>query len=118
LARKPFGVLASSPVRPGSEIERIAGEGIDTFITGEAPHWAAIAAAEMGLNLLLAGHYATETFGVKALAAHLAGNSSLIGNSSICQPVFKDYCTPARNLLFTTGSQPAINPRQCFPDYW
>jgi dinuclear metal center YbgI/SA1388 family protein len=56
----------------GSEIERIAGEGIDTFISGEAPHWAAIAAAEMGLNLLLAGHYATETFGVKALAAHLA----------------------------------------------
>jgi len=61
----------------GSEIERIAGEGIDTFITGEAPHWAAIAAAEMGLNLLLAGHYATETSGVKALAAHLAGKFQL-----------------------------------------
>ena len=61
----------------GSEIERIAAEGIDTFITGEAPHWAAIAAAEMGLNLLLAGHYATETFGVKALAAHLAGKFRL-----------------------------------------
>jgi len=61
----------------GSEIERIAGEGIDTFITGEAPHWAAIAAAEMGLNLLLAGHYATETFGVKTLAAHIAGKFQL-----------------------------------------
>ena len=56
----------------GSEIERVAAEGIDTFITGEAPHWAAIAAEELGINLLLAGHYATETFGVKALAAHLA----------------------------------------------
>src|SRR5205823_11859988 len=32
----------------GSEIERIATEGIDTFITGEAPHWAAIAAEEIG----------------------------------------------------------------------
>ena len=61
----------------GSEIEQVAGDGIDTFITGEAPHWAAIAAAEMGLNLLLAGHYATETFGVKALAAHLAGKFRL-----------------------------------------
>jgi dinuclear metal center YbgI/SA1388 family protein len=61
----------------GSEIERIAGEGIDTFITGEAPHWAAIAAAEMGLNLLIAGHYATETFGVKALAARLAAKFQL-----------------------------------------
>lgn len=56
----------------GGEIYEIAREGIDTFITGEAPHWAAIAAEELGINLLLGGHYATETFGVKALAAHLA----------------------------------------------
>ncbi len=61
----------------GSEIERIAAEGIDTFITGEAPHWAAIAAEELGINLLLAGHYATETFGVQALAAHLANEFKL-----------------------------------------
>lgn len=50
-----------------------AAEGIDTFIIiGEAPRWAAIAAEALGINLLLAGHYATETFGVKALAVHLA----------------------------------------------
>jgi putative NIF3 family GTP cyclohydrolase 1 type 2 len=42
------------------------------LITGEAPHWAAVAAEELGVNLLLGGHYATETFGVKALAAHLS----------------------------------------------
>ena len=56
----------------GSEIYDVARAGIDTFITGEAPHWAAVAAEELGMNLLLGGHYATETFGVKALAAHLA----------------------------------------------
>jgi dinuclear metal center YbgI/SA1388 family protein len=56
----------------GSEIYAVAREGIDTFITGEAPHWAAVAAEELGMNLLLGGHYATETFGVKALAAHLS----------------------------------------------
>ena len=56
----------------GSEIERVAAEGIETFITGEAPHWAAVAAEELGINLLLGGHYATETFGVKALAARLS----------------------------------------------
>jgi dinuclear metal center YbgI/SA1388 family protein len=56
----------------GSEIYRVADEGIDTFITGEAPHWAAVAAEELGVNLLLGGHYATEVFGVKALAAHLS----------------------------------------------
>ncbi|MFL6515899.1 MAG: Nif3-like dinuclear metal center hexameric protein [Chthoniobacterales bacterium] len=56
----------------GSEIYRVAAEGIDTFITGEAPHWAAVAAQELGMNLWLGGHYATETFGVKALATYLA----------------------------------------------
>ena len=56
----------------GSEIYRVAQENIDTFITGEAPHWAAVAAEELGMNLLLGGHYATEVFGVKALAAHLS----------------------------------------------
>ena len=56
----------------GSEIYRVAQEGIDTFITGEAPHWAAVAAEDLRMNLLLGGHYATEVFGVKALAAHLS----------------------------------------------
>jgi len=56
----------------GSEIYRVATEGVDTFITGEAPHWAAVAAEELGMNLWLGGHYATETFGVKALAAQLS----------------------------------------------
>ena len=61
----------------GSEIYEVAREGIDTFITGEAPHWAAVAADELGVNLLLGGHYATETFGVKALAAHLSDRFNL-----------------------------------------
>ena len=56
----------------GSEIYAAATAGVDTFITGEAPHWAAVAAEELGMNLLLGGHYATETFGVKALAVHLS----------------------------------------------
>jgi dinuclear metal center YbgI/SA1388 family protein len=56
----------------GAEIYRVAEDNIDTFITGEAPHWAAVAAEELGMNLILGGHYATETFGVKALAAHLS----------------------------------------------
>lgn len=61
----------------GGEIHKAAMEGVDTFITGEAPHWAAIAAEELGVNMLLGGHYATETFGVKALAAHVAGKLGL-----------------------------------------
>ena len=59
------------------QIAKVAGEGIDTFITGEAPHWTAITARELGLNLLLGGHYATETLGVKAFAAHLGAQFGL-----------------------------------------
>lgn len=56
----------------GGEIYAAAREGVDTYITGEAPHWAAVAAEELGINLILGGHYATETSGVKALAAELS----------------------------------------------
>jgi dinuclear metal center YbgI/SA1388 family protein len=61
----------------GSEIAKVAAEGIDTFITGEAPHWSHPLALELGSNLLLAGHYATETFGVRALAEALAARFGL-----------------------------------------
>ena len=56
----------------GSELKRAAKEGVDTFITGEGPHWTFALAEELRLNVLYGGHYATETFGVKALAEHLA----------------------------------------------
>jgi dinuclear metal center YbgI/SA1388 family protein len=56
----------------GAELKIAAAEGIDTFVTGEGPHWTYALAEELGLNVLYGGHYATETFGVKALAAHLS----------------------------------------------
>ena len=56
----------------GSFVSEAAREGLDAYVTGEGSHHTAIDAMEAGVNLLYAGHYATETFGVKALAAHLA----------------------------------------------
>jgi dinuclear metal center YbgI/SA1388 family protein len=56
----------------GGELSQAAAEGVDTFITGEGPHWTFALAEELGLNVFYAGHYATETFGVKALAAELS----------------------------------------------
>ncbi|MEM8955005.1 MAG: Nif3-like dinuclear metal center hexameric protein [Verrucomicrobiota bacterium] len=56
----------------GGEVMQAAAEGVDTLVTGEGPHWSYTAAEELGVNLFYGGHYATETFGVKALAAHLA----------------------------------------------
>jgi dinuclear metal center YbgI/SA1388 family protein len=46
--------------------------GADTFVTGETSHANYWAAADYGLNIIYAGHYATETVGVKALGQHLA----------------------------------------------
>jgi putative NIF3 family GTP cyclohydrolase 1 type 2 len=56
----------------GSELKKAAAEGVDMFVTGEGPHWTYALAEELGINLLYGGHYATETFGVKALATDLS----------------------------------------------
>jgi dinuclear metal center YbgI/SA1388 family protein len=56
----------------GDGVKQAAEEGVDTFITGEGPHWTYALAEELGVNVFYAGHYGTETFGVKALAAHLS----------------------------------------------
>lgn len=46
--------------------------GIDTFLTGEPSHSAYTLAEEMKVNLVFAGHYATETLGVKAVGKMLS----------------------------------------------
>jgi dinuclear metal center YbgI/SA1388 family protein len=56
----------------GGDLKLAAAEGVDTFITGEGPHWTYAVAEEYGINVFYGGHYATETFGVKALASHLS----------------------------------------------
>ena len=45
--------------------------GIDTFLTGEPSHSAYTLAEEMKVNLIFAGHYATETLGVHAVGETL-----------------------------------------------
>ena len=44
---------------------------IDTLIVGEGPHHTAIEAEELGIAVLYVGHYASETFGVRALGAEV-----------------------------------------------
>ncbi|MEM7416572.1 MAG: Nif3-like dinuclear metal center hexameric protein [Gemmatimonadota bacterium] len=61
----------------GSLTEEAAAAGLDAFVTGEGAHQHAFDAAEFGIHLLFAGHYATETFGVRALAEHVAERFSL-----------------------------------------
>lgn len=61
----------------GSAIDQARAAGCDTFITGEGAAHTFFDAMEGGINVLYAGHYATETVGVQALAVHLAERFSL-----------------------------------------
>jgi dinuclear metal center YbgI/SA1388 family protein len=56
----------------GSEVAKAAAAGVDAFITGEGPHWSFPLAEELEINVFYGGHYATETFGVKALGEALS----------------------------------------------
>ena len=71
---KKIGIVTGGA---GSMIESVANQGIDTFITGEGAHHTYTLAEELGVNLIYAGHYSTETFGVKALAHHIAEKYNL-----------------------------------------
>jgi dinuclear metal center YbgI/SA1388 family protein len=88
LARRVSKVLKTKPHVLGFGPERIrqvavisgsaaelagqaADAGCDTFITGETSHIAYHLAKEAGINLICAGHYASETVGVRALGRHL-----------------------------------------------
>lgn len=51
--------------------------GLDALVTGEGPHHTHFEAMERGVHVLLGGHYATEVFGVRELARHLADRFGL-----------------------------------------
>ena len=87
-ARTHGGGVRASAMEPGRRTRRWAicsGAGvttetlaearvsrIDTLISGEGPHWSAVDAEERGLVIIYAGHYATETLGIRALAEDTA----------------------------------------------
>lgn len=59
------------------EIRDAAAGGIDTLVVGEGPHHTTVDAPEAGLVIIYAGHYATETLGVRALARAVSERFSL-----------------------------------------
>jgi dinuclear metal center YbgI/SA1388 family protein len=56
---------------------QIAAMGYDAYVTGEPAEPTLQAARELGTHFLAGGHYATETFGIKALAENLADRFDL-----------------------------------------
>ena len=58
-------------------VREAASAGYDAYITGEPAEPTLHLARELGIHFLAGGHYATETFGIKALAERLANEFSL-----------------------------------------
>jgi dinuclear metal center YbgI/SA1388 family protein len=58
-------------------VAHLRAAGADTLVTGELKQSAFNAAQELGLNLYICGHYATEVFGVCALAKECAARFRL-----------------------------------------
>jgi dinuclear metal center YbgI/SA1388 family protein len=61
----------------GSLIQKAKDAGLDAFVTGEGAHHTYFDAEELGINVFYAGHYATETVGVKMLGRHLGDRFGL-----------------------------------------
>jgi putative NIF3 family GTP cyclohydrolase 1 type 2 len=59
--------------------EEARAAGCDTLLTGETSHAAYHQAREARINVVFAGHYATETVGLKALARHLRRRFGVTG---------------------------------------
>ncbi len=69
--------ICSGAGAQASNLREAYDAGIDTLVVGEGPHWSAVDAEEHGLVIVYAGHYATETLGVRALAEHLGERFAL-----------------------------------------
>lgn len=66
---KRIGIVTGAAA---SLMPQAAAAELDTYITGEGNHHTYFDAEELRLNVFYGGHYATETFGVRALAEHLS----------------------------------------------
>ncbi len=61
-----------------SMIADAASAGLDALVTGEGAHHTYFDALEHGVNVYYGGHYATEVWGVRALAAHLQSRHDIV----------------------------------------
>jgi dinuclear metal center YbgI/SA1388 family protein len=66
-----WGICTGSGADSGT-LREAAARGLDTIIVGEGPHHTGVEARELGITVLYAGHYATETLGVRAVGDLLA----------------------------------------------
>lgn len=67
-------IISGSGIGGAAEAARL---GADTLLTGETSHSHYYSALDYGVNVVFAGHYATEVVGLKALGRHLNGRFGL-----------------------------------------
>lgn len=63
-----IGVVSGAGKPGAKEIEELVSKKVDLFVSGETSEWVPNQVVEAGINYFVCGHYATEVFGVKALA--------------------------------------------------
>lgn len=75
----PGGIRSAAVVSGGApfEVLQAVEQGLDLYVTGEPSHSVYHAAQEAGINFVAAGHYATEVWGVRAVAEKLARETGL-----------------------------------------
>lgn len=71
---KTVGVISGGADK---EVEQALEEGLDLYITGELNHQVYHTCLEGGINLISAGHYATEVFGVQNLMNKISSDKGL-----------------------------------------
>jgi len=71
-----WGICTGAGASPET-LEEAQSLALDTLIVGEGPHHTAVTADDVGVVVIYAGHYATETLGVQALAANLTATFAL-----------------------------------------
>lgn len=87
-----IGVVSGAGKPYQTHIQEMLDKGVEVYISGETSESVPHQLTESGLNYLLGGHYATEVFGVKALAEAVQTN---LGNQTVTIEVkFIDISNP------------------------
>lgn len=70
--KRPIKRIAWCTGGAQSYIDKAAAAGVDAYLSGEVSEPTILAARELGIHYIAAGHHATERYGVQALAETLA----------------------------------------------
>ena len=84
------------------DLDQVAQAGLDTLITGEVDYPTEVKARELGINLVLGGHWETEVFGAMEIARIFRGKE--LGNR-------KEVGCLAADYFVLDGSASAVHPK-------